>query len=77
MSEKKNKKCDNLQELLKKLPPNYPVGGVFLNGVNVPAGNFSNVCDCLVYFADAEGQITVVDAKKVDGISFGAVEEEE
>jgi hypothetical protein len=66
-----------IEDILKKLPPNYPVGGLFLNGLLVPVANISNVCDCCAYFVDGDGQVVVVDTNKVDGLSFGAAEEEE
>ena len=69
MSMDKGKK--SMQDLLEGLPPNYPVGGIYLNGVFVPVFNFSNVCDCIAYFTDDEGQIIAVNVNKVDGISFG------
>ena len=67
----KDKKCDEIKDLLKKLPPNYPVGGVFFKGTAVPVAFFSNLCDCLAYFIDADGQVRVFDATKITGLAFG------
>lgn len=74
MEDNKNKK--DVEDVLKKLPPNYPVGAIFLNGLLVPVFSFSNVDGEVAYFIN-DGQVVVVDTKKVDGLAFGAVEDEE
>ncbi|UHA59766.1 hypothetical protein KDJ21_024005 [Metabacillus litoralis] len=73
--EQKPKSC--IEDLLKKLPPSYPVGAIFLNGLLVPVAAISNVCDCCAYFIGEDGQVVVVDAGKVEGLSFGEAEAEE
>lgn len=72
--EQKPKSC--IEDLLKKLPPSYPVGAIFLNGLLVPVAAISNVCDCCAYFIGEDGQVVVVDAGKVEGLSFGEAEAE-
>lgn len=74
MAQAKNNQ--NVEEVLQSLPPNYPVGGIYLNGVFVPTFSFSNLCDCIAYFTDDEGQIIAVNVKKIDGITFGEAEAE-
>ncbi|HZG77452.1 MAG TPA: hypothetical protein VEZ72_16485 [Paenibacillus sp.] len=69
----KNRLC----KLLEKLPPNYPVGTIYLNGQPVPVTQFSNLdSDDLGYFI-ADGQVVVLDCYKIDGVSFAPAEEEE
>lgn len=63
-----------IEDLLKKLPPGYTMGAVFLNGLLVPVTAISNVCDDCAYFIGEDGQVCVVDTKKVDGVCFGEVE---
>ncbi|MDT8861052.1 hypothetical protein N0O92_12485 [Alkalihalobacillus sp. MEB130] len=64
--------CKNeFEDLLKSLPPNYPVGGIYVKGMFVPTAFFSNVCDCLAYFIDEDGQVLVVDVEKINAITFG------
>ncbi|MCL7746121.1 hypothetical protein [Halalkalibacter alkaliphilus] len=70
LKDRRDKKC-GVEEILKKLPPNYPVGGIFLKGKLVPVAAFSNLCDCLAYFIDEDGQVIVVDVDKVSGVAFG------
>lgn len=65
-----------LEDIIKKLPPNYAVGGVFLNGLLVPVTNFSNATGDLGYFIN-DGQVVLVDTDKVDGLAFGEPEEAE
>ncbi|UGB32177.1 hypothetical protein [Metabacillus sp. B2-18] len=71
----KPKSC--IEDILKKLPPSYPVGAIFLNGLQVPVTAITNVCDCCAYFIGENGQVVVVDAGKVEGLSFGEAETEE
>lgn len=68
-----DKKKGCMEDILKKLPPGYTVGGVFLNGMLVEVTNFSNLCGCAAYFVN-DGQVCVVDAGKIDGLCFGAAE---
>ncbi|MDT8861053.1 hypothetical protein N0O92_12490 [Alkalihalobacillus sp. MEB130] len=68
--DKKDKDC-GVENILKKLPPNYPVGGVFVKGQFIPVSFFSNLCDCLAYFIDEDGQVIVIDVDKITGIAFG------
>lgn len=60
-------------ELLKKLPPNYPVHMIYLNGIAVEVWAFSNIdCEkCLAHFINIDGQVVIFDVAKIDGISFG------
>ncbi len=71
----KKDKC-GVEDILKKLPPNYPVGGVFIKGNLVIVAAFSNLCDCIAYFVDEEGQVLAFDVDKITGISFGAADAE-
>ncbi|WP_078544070.1 hypothetical protein [Litchfieldia alkalitelluris] len=66
-------------QMLIKLPPNYPVGMVFLNGEEVPVFLFSNVNPetGIAYFIDEEGQTLMMDVSSIDGIAFGDTEDEE
>ncbi|HZG84857.1 hypothetical protein [Paenibacillus sp.] len=67
----------SIVDLLKKLPPNYTLGTVYLNGAPVVVQKFMNLNDELAYFVDEEGQVVIMDSGKIDGLSFGAAEEEE
>ncbi|QOR68008.1 hypothetical protein IM538_07715 [Cytobacillus suaedae] len=60
-----------MHDLLKKLPPNYSLGTIYLNGIPVQVTHFSNLDENshLAYFI-ADGQVTVLDSQKIDGISF-------
>ncbi|HZG57313.1 hypothetical protein [Paenibacillus sp.] len=68
----KNRLC----KMLEKLPPNYPVGTIYLNGQPVQVTQFSNLDNDLGYFV-ADGQVVVLDCHKIDGISFAPAEAEE
>lgn len=70
---------EKFEKFFKYIPVNYPIGVVFLNGIAVEVASFSNLNTetGLAYFVDAEGQITVLDTKKVDGVAFGEAEAEE
>ncbi|WP_026672627.1 hypothetical protein [Alkalihalobacterium bogoriense] len=73
--DKKDKKDDRgVEDILKKLPPNYPIGGVFVKGQLIIVTFFSNVCDGLAYFLDEEGQVLVLEVDKITGIAFGETE---
>jgi len=64
-----------IEDILKKLPPGYGVGGVYLrNGSLVPVTTFSNVCDCCAYFIGEDCQVCVFDTDKIDGLCFGPAE---
>lgn len=69
----------NFENFFENIPVNYPVGVVFLNGIAVEVASFSNLNTetGLAYFVNADGQITVLDTSKVDGVAFGEVEAEE
>jgi|GEM_PF-3121910 len=72
-----NHEKNRLCKLLEKLPPNYPVGTIYLNGQPVPVTQFANLdSDDLAYFV-VDGQVVVLDCHKVDGISFAPAEVEE
>lgn len=70
---------EKFEQFFKNIPVNYPIGVVFLNGIAVEVASFSNLNTetGLAFFVDAEGQITVLDTEKVDGVAFGEVEAEE
>ncbi|WP_144553706.1 hypothetical protein [Peribacillus simplex] len=65
-----------LKKVVQGLPVNYPVGVVFLNGLPVEVSQFINLNPetGLAYFLNAEGQTTVLDTAKIDGLSFGVAE---
>ncbi|WP_062049312.1 hypothetical protein [Bacillus sp. JCM 19034] len=79
LDKKRDDKCGDdkcgVEQVLKNLPPNYPVGGVFVKGKLIPVAFFSNVCDCLAYFLDEEGQVVVLEVDKITGIAFGEAPE--
>lgn len=60
-----------IEDLLAKLPPNYPVACIYLNGVYVETIAFTSLCECLAYFTNEGGQVIVLDCTKINGISFG------
>jgi hypothetical protein len=66
-------------DFFNKIPMNYPMGVVFLNGIAVEVANFSNLNTKtgLAFFVNAEGQTTVLDTALIDGVAFGGAEEEE
>ncbi|MCA1041853.1 hypothetical protein LCM00_20365 [Bacillus infantis] len=59
----------NVEGLLRKLPPNYPVGSVFVNGAKAYVDRFSNYCDGLAYFIK-DCHVCVFDADRINGICF-------
>lgn len=67
------------EAFFEKIPVNYPVGVIFLNGIAIEVARFSNLSENtgLAYFVDAEGQLTVLDIEKIDGVAFGGAEVEE
>jgi hypothetical protein len=67
----------NIEGLLKKLPPNYSVGSLYLKGSNAAVTRFSNLNNGLAYFINEDCQVCVFDADKVHGICFAAPAEEE
>ena len=71
----------NFEKFFKKLPCNYPLGVVLVNGIAMEVARFLNLNPVtgLAFFVDADGQITVLDINKIDGVAFGEadVEEEE
>ncbi|MCM3159983.1 hypothetical protein [Metabacillus litoralis] len=75
--EEKSKKC--IKEVLMTVPPNYPVNTIYLNGVPVKVWAFSNMdCEkCVAYFINEEGQVLIFDIEKIDGISFGELEDDD
>jgi hypothetical protein len=80
MQKKKMKKKHHdkaLEKILKKLPPNYPVGSLIVNGGLAEVAAFSNVDDGLAYFINAECAVSIYDAKKINGMNFGAAAEVE
>ncbi|MBP3950467.1 hypothetical protein [Bacillus suaedae] len=66
-----HKKCKGIEDILRKLPPNSAVAGVYVNGGLVPLAAFSNLCDCLAYFIDEAGQVYVINVDSIDLIAFG------
>lgn len=68
---------NKFNDFFKKIPVNYPIGVVYLNGFPVEVANFSNLQSDtgLAYFIDAEGQLTILDTAKIDGVAFGEAEE--
>jgi hypothetical protein len=75
VSEKKNeKKKDPIQKVLKYLPPNYTVAGVYVNGALAPVVNFVTKKDGLGYFINEAAAVSLFDAGRMDGIVFGAAE---
>ncbi|WP_144553704.1 hypothetical protein [Peribacillus simplex] len=74
-------KCDDQDHQFKKffnrIPVNYPVGIVYLNGFPVEVSNLSNLNSNteLAYFVGAEGKIVLLDTAKIDSLSFGQAEE--
>jgi hypothetical protein len=79
MSERYESKIEGL---LKKLPPNYSVGTLYVNGTRANVDKFSNLNDGLAFFINNECQVCVFDADKINGICFkpageAAAEEEE
>ena len=71
--------CANFEKFFKNIPVNYPIGVVFVNGIAVEVARFSNLNQeaGLAFFVDEEGQITVLDTDKIDGVAFGEAEAEE
>jgi hypothetical protein len=73
---KETYKKESIIEVLQKLPPNYPVSFVYLNGVLVSVSTFVNLSYDLetVYFLNGSGQLLLLDASTIDGISFVGTE---
>ncbi|MBT2757948.1 hypothetical protein J7E71_18920 [Mesobacillus foraminis] len=66
-------KAKKIKHLMKKLPPGYPVGRILVNGAKEDVTQFVNDKDGLAYFG-VNGQIGAYEAKKINGILFGAAE---
>jgi hypothetical protein len=64
-----------IKQVLKKLPPNYPVASLYVNGVLAPVVTFTTAHDGVAYFINEEGQVSLFDVNKIDGIEFGVAEE--
>ncbi|GAE25167.1 hypothetical protein JCM9140_1145 [Halalkalibacter wakoensis JCM 9140] len=69
--DKKEDKDRSIKDILKKLPPNYPVDRVFLKDQSVEVDAFSNLCDSVAYFIDDDGEVIVFDVNKITGLAFG------
>lgn len=66
-------KAKKIKDLMKKLPPGYAVGRILVNGATADVTQFINDKEGLAYF-DVNGQIGAYEAKKINGILFGAAE---
>ncbi len=69
-----NTEPERISELLKKLPPNCPVGILYVNGAEMPVASFSNYSNGLAYFVSLDSQICIVNGDRIDGIIFGVAE---
>jgi hypothetical protein len=66
-----------LKKVMKKLPPNYPVASVMVNGGLAPTATFSNLHQGVAYFINGDCAVSIFDHNAVNGINFGAAEAEE
>ncbi len=66
---------DAMKKVLEKLPPNYTVATLYVNGAIAPVVNFVTFKDGMAYFINDEGQVSLFNAGKIEVIEFGAVEE--
>lgn len=62
-----------MKQMIRTLPPNYPVETVFINGLSVNNLVFTNINSDTgnVYFIDEEDQVIIIELLKIDGIVFG------
>jgi hypothetical protein len=67
----------NVKDVLKKLPPNYPIGTLYVNGAAVIVVTFVNYMEGLAYFIGEDCQVVIIDVDSIDGIQFAPTEVEE
>jgi hypothetical protein len=66
----------SIKDVLKKLPLNYPVGALYVNGATVVVATFVNYSEGIVYFIGDACQVVAIDADSIDGIDFAAADAE-
>ncbi|MBT2759103.1 hypothetical protein J7E71_24835 [Mesobacillus foraminis] len=69
----KRKKVKKVKDLIKKLPPGYPVSRIMVKGATEDVTMFLNEKDGLAYF-NVDGQVGAYEARNINGILFGAAE---
>jgi hypothetical protein len=75
---KRKNDANPIKKVLKKLPPNYPVASLVVNGAApVEVAAFSNLSNGVAYFINPECAVSIYDADKINGINFAAAEVEE
>ncbi|SEM11873.1 hypothetical protein SAMN05192533_10179 [Mesobacillus persicus] len=64
------KNRETMKDVLLKLPPNYIVGALYVNGANIPVARFINYSKGLAYFIGPDLEVILIDGDKIDGMSF-------
>jgi hypothetical protein len=64
------KERETMKDVLMKLPPNYSVGTLYVNGAIVPVARFINFSKGLAYFIGCNLEVILIDGEKIDGMSF-------
>jgi hypothetical protein len=70
----KYQKENPIKAILKKLPPNYPMASLIVNGGLAEVAAFTTYSDGVAYYINAECAVSLFDAGKINGINFGAAE---
>jgi hypothetical protein len=63
-----------IKDILLMLPPNYPVGTLFVNGAVIPVARFINYSKGLAYFIGPDFEVILIDGNTIDGIEFATEE---
>lgn len=68
---KMDKNSKPLCNILKKLPPNYPVNTIYINGDFISISHFISIdCEENIAIFGLDDQLINIDCRKIDGISF-------
>jgi hypothetical protein len=65
---------ETVKDILLKLPPNYSVGTLYVNGAMIPVARFINYTKGLAYFIGPYLEVILIDGDKIDGMSFATEE---
>jgi len=63
-----------MKDVLMKLPPNYTVGSLYVNGAMIAVARFVNYSKGLAYFIGPDLELILIDGDKIDGMSFATEE---
>jgi len=64
------KNRETMEDVFQKLPPNYTVGTLYVNGALVPVARFIHYSEGQAYFIGPFCEVILIDGDKIDGINF-------